>query len=185
MNQILPSKLSLKIIVAILIPIVLMGVAFIILFAYNNTSWQHHKQIDHQVQLMELLMIGLKDSFIRQDYEYIQGQLLEFANRKEVARIRLLTKDGKTLYDSQGKTSEKKIVSSDQECLTCHQKQQVKVPYSVMEVTLVDKSELLRHFTPLLNKQECQSCHESTEKILGFFWPIFHNPKLISVDRSF
>lgn len=31
-------------------------------------------------------MTGLENSFIRQDYEYIQGQLLEFANRKEVTR---------------------------------------------------------------------------------------------------
>lgn len=169
MNQILPSKLSLKIIVAILIPIMLMGAAFGIFFVYNNISWHQHKEIDHQIQLMDLLMTGLENSFIRQDYEYIQGQLLEFANRKEVTRIRLLTKDGKILYDSQGKSSERKIDPSDQECLTCHQTKQVEVPHSVMEVTLPDKSELLRHFTPLQNKQDCQSCHESTEKILGFF----------------
>ena len=86
MNQILPSKLSLKIIVAILIPIMLMGAAFVIFFVYNNISWHQHKEIDHQIQLMDLLMTGLENSFIRQDYEYIQGQLLEFANRKEVAR---------------------------------------------------------------------------------------------------
>ncbi len=44
------------------------------------------QNIDHQIQLMDLLMTGLENSFIRQDYEYIQGQLLEFANRKEVTR---------------------------------------------------------------------------------------------------
>ena len=31
-------------------------------------------------------MTSLENSFIRQGYEYIQGQLLEFGNRKEVAR---------------------------------------------------------------------------------------------------
>jgi len=86
MNQILPSKLSLKIIVAILIPIMLMGAAFVIFFVYNNISWHQHTEIDHQIQLMDLLMTSLENLFIRQDYEYIQGQLLEFANRKEVTR---------------------------------------------------------------------------------------------------
>lgn len=169
MNQILPSKLSLKIIITILIPVVLMGGAFITLFAYNNISWQQHKEIDYQVQLMELLITGLENSFIQKNYEYIRGRLLEFGNRKEVARIRLLTKDGKILYDSRGESSHMRMTPSAQECLACHQRKGVAVPHSVMEVTLPDKSKLLRHFTPLQNKEDCQNCHEGTEKILGFF----------------
>ena len=179
MRNIFPSKLCLKIIASILIPVILMGGAFVTLFTYSNLKWYQQEIIDSQIQLMDLLLINLRSSFIRQDYESIREQLSEFAGNKEIHRIRLITKDGKILFDSQGgDLFGDQIGPSAQECLSCHRSEKIEVPHSVMQINLQGESKIFRHFVPCNNQKNCQVCHSESEGILGFFLADFKQTNL-------
>jgi len=169
MDRIGLSKLSVKIIITILIPIILMGAAFIALFTYSSTSWEYHDKINYQNQLMNLLTCGLEDSFIRQDYGQIRARLSVIGKSLDIGRIRLLTKEGKVLYDSQGHGPKDAVNPTTQECLLCHDINRLEIPHPAIQTFFSEGKEVTRHFTPLLNQPSCQRCHADRQKILGFF----------------
>jgi len=177
MDRIGLSKLSVKIITTILIPIILMGAAFIALFTYSSTSWEYHDKINCQNQLMNLLTCGLEDSFIRKDYGQIRARLSEFGKRLDISRIRLLTKGGKVLYDSQGSNSKDAVNAATQECLLCHDNNRLETPRPVIQTYFSEGKKVIRHFTPILNQKSCQHCHAGRQKVLGFFLADFVQAK--------
>ncbi|MGA1875533.1 MAG: hypothetical protein ACMUIA_07985, partial [bacterium] len=120
---------------------------------------------------------SLKDSFIHQNHEHIQQQLSEFGRQEGVIRIRMLAKDGKILFDSKGAASEDPTTSSARECFLCHQESRIEVPQSVMQISTDENTRLFRHFTPLFNHGDCQSCHPASERVLGFFLADFSPSK--------
>ncbi|MEW6380504.1 MAG: CBS domain-containing protein [bacterium] len=165
------SKLSLKIIITILIPIILMGGAFVALFIYTSTSWQYNDKVSYQSKLTDFLTCGLEDFFARQDYGQIRTKLSEIGKRLNIDRIRLLTKEGKILYDSTGDGSTNKVNPETQECLLCHNNNdhQLEIPRPVIQTYFSEGKEVIRHFTPILNRPSCQRCHAGSQKVLGFF----------------
>jgi|GEM_PF-2846049 len=174
------SKISLKIIITILIPIILMGGAFVALFIYSITSWQYNDIATCQSQLMDFLTCGIEDSFARQDYRQIKTKLSELGRRLNINRIRLLTKEGKVLYDSQAKDSQGRGNPTTHECLLCHNSNghQLDLPRPAIQTCVSEGKKIIRHFTPILNQQGCQRCHTGNQKVLGFFLADFVQPRV-------
>ena len=171
------SKLSVKIIMTVLIPIILMGAAFIALFTYSSTSWEYHDKINYQSQMMNLLTCGIEDSFVKKDYGQIRERLAEFGKRLDINRIRLLTKEGKVLYDSKGPNSKEAVNAATQECLLCHDSNRLEIPRPVIQTFFSEGKKIIRHFTPILNQKSCQRCHADRQKVLGFFLADFVQTK--------
>jgi signal transduction histidine kinase len=151
--------------ILVVIPIMIIMVAFSFTQYFNERSIIENQLEQNTIQLGDLLLGSVQNGMMNNDQEMLRASLTGITQNKSISRIWIINPEGEVKI-SNIPTEENKIWQlTSVGCVQCHSIPVPDRPRVIINVTGHD--ELMRVSTPIANHPECWACHSPDQKLLG------------------
>jgi signal transduction histidine kinase len=117
-------------------------------------------------QTSKVIGNSLQHEMLTQDLAGLQHMLDAIGEDKTMQIVYLLDTSGRVVFAPEGKGVGLRLDNHDLTCQPCHRLPAAERPGSVV-VTLSGGQRVFRSMNPIVNRSECQACHDRDEHLIG------------------
>ncbi|MEN8172571.1 MAG: ATP-binding protein [Chloroflexota bacterium] len=157
-------SLRLRIVVGVAVPM-MAGMVLLSAIHYHreqqlltNQTWQA------AVQLGEVINGSLRHAMLSNDHEMLNQIVSNIGEFETVSRLQIINTDGDIRVDSDNADIGNLLEETENGCVECHQ---YDVDQRPRAASLNSDPDTMRISTPILNDEECSSCHDASLPYLG------------------
>ena len=160
-------SLRVQIILGVVLP---MLVGMVLLSAFHLKREQQlleDQTLQSAIQTANVINSSLRHSMLLPEHKMLDVILEDFSDIDSVSRVQIANSNGEIRVDTKSQSVGKILSLTESGCVECHLYEPSKRPHAVL---LPFSSGVLRVGIPILNGEECMSCHDASLSQLGMMF---------------